>query len=144
MSKTQMGSSIDTFLKKEGIFDETQAQAINEIVAWQPAEAMKQKNISKNKMATPLKTSRTPSGPAARPKKRHHARQPATRRRNGRAPRERRVGVGDIQVDFRASSNSWPATIARLNSGSDFAAPIHWLSRCSTPTDTWNNGAMTG
>ena len=59
MSKTHMGSSIDAFLKEEGIFEETQAQAIKEVVAWQLAEAMKQKNISKNKMATLLKTSRT-------------------------------------------------------------------------------------
>ena len=28
MSKTHMGSSIEAFLKKEGIFEETQAQAI--------------------------------------------------------------------------------------------------------------------
>ena len=54
-----MGSSIDAFLKKEGIFEETQSQAIKEVVAWQLAEAMKQQNISKNKMATLLKTSRT-------------------------------------------------------------------------------------
>ena len=59
MSKTHMGSSVDAFLKEEGIFEETQAQAIKEVVAWQLAEAMKQKNISKNKMATLLKTSRT-------------------------------------------------------------------------------------
>ena len=59
MSKTHMGSSIEAFLKKEGIFEETQAQAIKEVVAWQLAEAMKQQNISKNKMATLLKTSRT-------------------------------------------------------------------------------------
>ena len=59
MTKTHMGSSIDAFLKDEGIFEETQAQAIKEVVAWQLAEAMKQKNISKNKMATLLKTSRT-------------------------------------------------------------------------------------
>lgn len=59
MSKAHMGSSIDAFLKKEGIFEETQAQAIKEVVAWQLAEAMKQQNISKNKMATLLKTSRT-------------------------------------------------------------------------------------
>ena len=59
MSKVHMGSSIDAFLKKEGIFEETQAQAIKEVVAWQLAEAMKQQNISKSKMATLLKTSRT-------------------------------------------------------------------------------------
>ena len=59
MSEAHMGSSIDAFLKKEGIFEATQAQAIKEVVAWQLAEAMKQQNISKNKMAALLKTSRT-------------------------------------------------------------------------------------
>jgi predicted XRE-type DNA-binding protein len=59
MSKKQMGSSVDDFLKAEGIFEEAQAEAIKEVVAWQLAEAMKQKKISKNKMATLLKTSRT-------------------------------------------------------------------------------------
>ena len=59
MSKKHMGSSIDDFLKEEGIFEETQAQAIKEVVAWQLAEAMKKKKISKNKMAALLKTSRT-------------------------------------------------------------------------------------
>jgi antitoxin HicB len=59
MSKKHMGSSIDDFLKEEGIFEEAQAQAIKEVVAWQLADAMKIKKISKNKMATLLKTSRT-------------------------------------------------------------------------------------
>jgi antitoxin HicB len=59
MSKKNLGSSIDSFLKEEGIFEEAQAQAVKEVVAWQLAEAMKQKNISKNKMAMLLKTSRT-------------------------------------------------------------------------------------
>jgi len=59
MSKKHMGSSIDDFLKKQGIFEEAQAQAIKEVVAWQLAEAMKEQKISKSKMATLLKTSRT-------------------------------------------------------------------------------------
>ena len=59
MSKKHMGSSIDDFLKEEGIFEEAQAQAVKEVVAWQLAEAMKKKRISKNKMATLLKTSRS-------------------------------------------------------------------------------------
>ncbi len=54
-----MGSSIDDFLKEEGIFEETQAQAVKEVIAWQLAEAMKRQKISKNKMAVLLKTSRT-------------------------------------------------------------------------------------
>jgi antitoxin HicB len=59
MSKKHMGSSVDDFLKEEGIFEEAQAQAVKEVVAWQLAEAMKKKKISKNKMAALLKTSRT-------------------------------------------------------------------------------------
>jgi antitoxin HicB len=54
-----MGSSIDDFFKEEGIFEEAQTQAVKEVVAWQLAEAMKKKKISKSKLATLLKTSRT-------------------------------------------------------------------------------------
>lgn len=59
MSKKHMGSSVDEFLKEEGIFEESQALAIKEVIAWQLAQAMKEKKISKAKMATLLKTSRT-------------------------------------------------------------------------------------
>ena len=59
MSKKHMGSSIDDFLKEEGIFEEAQMQAVKEVVAWQLLEAMKEKKISKNRMARLLKTSRT-------------------------------------------------------------------------------------
>ncbi len=54
-----LGSSVDDFLKEEGIFEGAQAQAIKEVVAWQLDEAMKKRKISKNKMATLLRTSRT-------------------------------------------------------------------------------------
>jgi len=57
--KNRMGSSIEDFLKEEGIFEESQAQAIKEVVAWQLEEAMKKQKISKNRMASMLKTSRT-------------------------------------------------------------------------------------
>jgi antitoxin HicB len=59
MGKKHMGSSIDDFLKEEGIFEEAQVQAVKEVVAWQLAEAMKEQKISKNKMAALLRTSRT-------------------------------------------------------------------------------------
>ena len=59
MSQENIGSSTDDFLKEEGILEETQAQAIKEVVAWQLAEAMKMQQISKNKMAAVLKTSRS-------------------------------------------------------------------------------------
>jgi antitoxin HicB len=59
MSRKHMGSGIDAFMKEEGIFEEAQARAVKEVVAWQLAEAMKKKKISKNRMAALLKTSRT-------------------------------------------------------------------------------------
>ena len=59
MSKKNLGSSIDDFLRKENIFDEAQAQAIKEVVAWQLGRAMKRKKISKARMAILLKTSRS-------------------------------------------------------------------------------------
>lgn len=59
MSKKHVGSSIDDFLKEEGIFEESQAEAIKEVVAWQLGQAMKKKKISKARMATLLKTSRS-------------------------------------------------------------------------------------
>jgi antitoxin HicB len=59
MSKKNMGSSIADFLKDEGIFEDAQAQAVKEVVAWQLSEAMRKNKISKSRMATLLKTSRT-------------------------------------------------------------------------------------
>ena len=57
--KKHMGSSVDDLLREEGIFEESQAQAVKEVVAWQLAEAMKKQRISKNRMAALLKTSRS-------------------------------------------------------------------------------------
>lgn len=59
MSRKNMGSSIDSFLKEERIFEDAQAHAIKEVVAWQLSEAMRKKKISKSKMAAMLKTSRS-------------------------------------------------------------------------------------
>lgn len=53
------GSSIDDFMKEEGLYEEAQAQAIKEVIAWQLSQAMSKKKISKTTMATRLKTSRT-------------------------------------------------------------------------------------
>jgi ribosomal protein L4 len=39
MSSKHMGSSVDEFLKEEGIFEEAQAQAVKEVVAWQLTDA---------------------------------------------------------------------------------------------------------
>jgi antitoxin HicB len=54
-----IGGSLDDFLKEEGIYEETQTQAIKEVVAWQLAEAMKARKLSRARLAVLLKTSRT-------------------------------------------------------------------------------------
>lgn len=54
-----IGSSIDDFMKEEGFFEEVEAQAIKEVVAWQLAEEMKKQKLSKKTMAEKLNTSRT-------------------------------------------------------------------------------------
>ena len=59
MSGDKLGSSIDNFLKEEGTLEDVQLQAVKEVVAWQPAEAMKTRKIPKDKMAALLKTSRS-------------------------------------------------------------------------------------
>jgi antitoxin HicB len=50
---------LDDFLKEAGIYEETQAQAIKQVVAWQLAEAMKARKLSRARLAVLLKTSRT-------------------------------------------------------------------------------------
>jgi len=48
MSKRNIGSRLDDFLKEEGIFEEAQAKAIKEVVAWQLAKPKKkQRTLNK-------------------------------------------------------------------------------------------------
>lgn len=59
MSKRHHGSSLDDFLEAEGLVEETQTLAIKEVVAWQLTEAMRKQSLSKTRLATLLKTSRS-------------------------------------------------------------------------------------
>ena len=59
MSKKHHGSSLDDFLKDEGVFEEAQALAVKEVVVWQLTEAMQQRSLTKTQLATLLKTSRS-------------------------------------------------------------------------------------
>jgi len=52
------GSTLDDYLKEEGVLEEFQAGAIKEVIAWQIEQAMKKKKLSKNKMAALMNTSR--------------------------------------------------------------------------------------
>ena len=58
MSKKHLGSSLDDYLKGEGMFDEAQALAIKEVVVWQLTDAMEKQSMSKARLAVLLKTSR--------------------------------------------------------------------------------------
>jgi antitoxin HicB len=53
------GSTLDNFLEKEGVLAEFQAKAIKEVIAWQLAEAMRERKLSKRGLAALMKTSRT-------------------------------------------------------------------------------------
>jgi hypothetical protein len=54
-----IGSTLDDFLAEQGVLEAFQAQAIKEVVAWQLAQAMKKKRISKKRLAELMKTSRS-------------------------------------------------------------------------------------
>lgn len=57
-SNPHIGSSLEDFLKEEGILEEARAAAIKEAVAFQVQQAMKKQKISKVEMARRMKTSR--------------------------------------------------------------------------------------
>jgi antitoxin HicB len=52
------GSSLDAFLKEEGVLEEFQAAAIKKVIAWQLQQEMERKHLSKTAMAAQMKTSR--------------------------------------------------------------------------------------
>lgn len=58
-TKKHWGSTLDDFLKEEGIYEEAKTQAAKEMIAWQIAQAMKKKRLTKKRMAELMATSRT-------------------------------------------------------------------------------------
>lgn len=53
-----IGSSLEDFLKEEGVLEETRAVALKETLAWQVQQAMENDKISKVEMARRMNTSR--------------------------------------------------------------------------------------
>ncbi len=53
-----IGSSLDDFLKEEGVLEETRAIAVKEAIAWQVQQAMVKGKITKMEMARRMNTSR--------------------------------------------------------------------------------------
>ncbi len=57
--KGRIGSSFDSFLKEEGIYEDVTAGAIKRVLASQILETMEAGHISKSEMARRMNTSRT-------------------------------------------------------------------------------------
>jgi hypothetical protein len=53
-----IGSSLDEFLKEEGVLEQTRAAVLKETLAWQVQQAMEKDKISKVEMARRMNTSR--------------------------------------------------------------------------------------
>ena len=58
LNNTAIGSSLEDFLKEEGIYEECHTQAIKEVLAWQLQQFMQEKGLSKVEMAQQMQTSR--------------------------------------------------------------------------------------
>ncbi|MDP2603881.1 MAG: helix-turn-helix transcriptional regulator [Deltaproteobacteria bacterium] len=58
MKKKHIGSSFDSWLREEGIYEEVAASAIKRVLARQVAAAMKERKFSKSEMARRMHTSR--------------------------------------------------------------------------------------
>ena len=58
MKKKNIGSSFDSWLREEGIYEETSSSAIKRVLARQVEAAMKEQNVSKTEMAKRMQTSR--------------------------------------------------------------------------------------
>jgi len=59
MRQEHLGSDFDDFMAEEGLLAEAEAVAIKRVIAFQIAELMKARNLSKSAMAERMDTSRT-------------------------------------------------------------------------------------
>jgi antitoxin HicB len=57
-SNKHIGSTLDEFLKEEGIYEDATTYAVKEILAWQVGKAMEEQGLSKAEMARRMGTSR--------------------------------------------------------------------------------------
>ncbi len=58
MNKKNVGSTFDSWLREEGLYEKVSATAIKRVVARQVKAAMKEKGLSKVEMARRMRTSR--------------------------------------------------------------------------------------
>ena len=53
-----LGSAFDDFLEQEGILNEVTEVALKRVLVWQVEQAMKERGLTKSKMAKSMQTSR--------------------------------------------------------------------------------------
>lgn len=54
-----LGSTLEDFLKEEGMYEEATSTAIKRVLAWQIEQAMQEQNLTKTQMAQLMNTSRS-------------------------------------------------------------------------------------
>ena len=59
MDEARIGSSLEDFLKEEGIYEEVTATAIKRVLAWQMQQSLLEQGITKSALARQMHTSRT-------------------------------------------------------------------------------------
>lgn len=59
MKNKHQGSSMEDFLKEEGVLEEVQAKAIKKVISYALKKAMEEMQLSKSAMATKMHTSRS-------------------------------------------------------------------------------------
>ena len=57
MNKHHIGSNFDEFLQEEDLLDAAQATAVKLVIAFQIAQEMKRRKLTKSEMASRMKTS---------------------------------------------------------------------------------------
>lgn len=56
--KGRVGSSFDSWLKEEGLYEEATSKAIKRVLAWQVEQAMQEQGLTRSEMAKRMHTSR--------------------------------------------------------------------------------------
>ena len=58
MNKKRMGDNFDDFLREEQLLDAVETAAVKRVIAFQIAQEMKRRKLTKSEMASRMKTSR--------------------------------------------------------------------------------------
>jgi len=61
MKKKYLGSDFDDFLREENLLEDSEATAAKRVIAFQIAQEMKRRKLTKSQMASRMKTSRPAS-----------------------------------------------------------------------------------